>query len=184
MSCRTPRFGAAGKVPLQFLLNHEHERKDVLVSGGEPSSPTSPALSRCAGSHESGRSPVTTDPPCYPACLSSRKRWSREEDEILMAQVSKYGPRCWEKLAVYLPNRNGNQLRLRWKLHLSPNVRKMSYTPAEDKQLMELHRTHGNNWKLIVSLMNTSRSVNDVKNRYHIVSRRLRKAEAVLELAQ
>eukprot|EP00182_Erythrolobus_australicus_P003756 CAMPEP_0185832210 /NCGR_PEP_ID=MMETSP1353-20130828/1950_1 /TAXON_ID=1077150 /ORGANISM="Erythrolobus australicus, Strain CCMP3124" /LENGTH=173 /DNA_ID=CAMNT_0028530361 /DNA_START=103 /DNA_END=624 /DNA_ORIENTATION=+ len=157
-----PRFGADGKVPLHFLLNAE----DVAPRVESVSSPLVSAK---------------TMPPADALCGggSSRKRWSSAEDEILAALVAKHGARNWEKLATCLPDRNGNQLRLRWNLHLSPSVQKISYTPAEDEHLLQLHSAHGNNWKLIVSLMNTSRSVNDVKNRYHILSRRMRKASSL-----
>ena len=39
--------------------------------------------------------------------------WTKEEDEVLLQMVEKYGPRNWSTIAQHLPGRIGKQCRER-----------------------------------------------------------------------
>jgi Myb superfamily proteins, including transcription factors and mRNA splicing factors len=41
--------------------------------------------------------------------------WTKEEDEIVIEMVKKYGPRNWSAIAQHLPGRIGKQCRERLK---------------------------------------------------------------------
>jgi hypothetical protein len=92
--------------------------------------------------------------------------WTREEDEAIVAFVSRTGPRNWVKLAEMLPGRIGKQCRERWTNHLSPEVARSGWTAAEDARLVDLFRNYGNRWTLIAAYMD-GRTDNDVKNRWN-----------------
>ena len=92
--------------------------------------------------------------------------WTREEDEKIVEFVRVNGARNWVKLAESLPGRIGKQCRERWTNHLSPEVRRTSWTEQEDQLLIELHQRYGNQWTTIASFM-TGRTDNNVKNRWN-----------------
>lgn len=51
--------------------------------------------------------------------------WKREEDEVLLNHVKKYGPRDWSSIrSKGLLQRTGKSCRLRWVNKLRPNLKK------------------------------------------------------------
>uniref|UniRef100_A0A6V7QUV8 Uncharacterized protein n=1 Tax=Ananas comosus var. bracteatus TaxID=296719 RepID=A0A6V7QUV8_ANACO len=46
--------------------------------------------------------------------------WSKQEDEIIIQMVKKYGPKKWSTISQALPGRIGKQCRERWHNHLNP----------------------------------------------------------------
>ena len=57
--------------------------------------------------------------------------WRTEEDARLVELVEMHGASNWSRIAAELPNRVGKQCRERWHNHLSPSVKKESFTEAE-----------------------------------------------------
>jgi len=54
--------------------------------------------------------------------------WSREEDEVLLRHVQKYGPREWSSIrSKGLLPRTGKSCRLRWVNKLRPNLKTWVY---------------------------------------------------------
>jgi hypothetical protein len=92
--------------------------------------------------------------------------WSREEDEVILRFVQGYGAQDWAKLSRLLNGRTGKQCRERFKNHLDPEVIHESWTPDEDRQLIELHNELGNQWTRIASFMG-GRTDNSIKNRWN-----------------
>ena len=43
----------------------------------------------------------------------------------------------------------------RWRRHLDPAVKRGEWSTAEDRELTELHHTHGTNWSAIAKTMKT-----------------------------
>ena len=86
--------------------------------------------------------------------------WTKEEDEIVLKLVEKFGPKNWSKVANNLPGRIGKQCReryykinsdikkinknnnSRWHNHLNPKIRKERWTEEEDSAIMEAHKLY------------------------------------------
>ncbi|KAK1277063.1 Transcription factor MYB3 [Acorus gramineus] len=64
---------------------------------------------------------------------SKRKRWSMEEDQILLDQIKKHGAEKWDRLRNVpgLNSRSSKSCRLRWLNHLRPNLKKRPFTEEE-----------------------------------------------------
>lgn len=73
--------------------------------------------------------------------------WTAAEDAILIEYVKKHGEGNWN--AVQKNSglmRCGKSCRLRWANHLRPNLKKGSFSPDEEKIIIELHAKLGNKW--------------------------------------
>lgn len=78
--------------------------------------------------------------------------WTTTEDAILTEYVRKRGEGNWnavQKNSGLL--RCGKSCRLRWANHLRPNLRKGSFSPDEEKIIIELHAKLGNKWARMAS---------------------------------
>ncbi|GAU21201.1 hypothetical protein TSUD_11180, partial [Trifolium subterraneum] len=72
--------------------------------------------------------------------------WSKEEDEVMIELVNKYGPKKWSTIAQHLPGRIGKQCRERWHNHLNPAINKEAWTQEEELALIRAHQIYGNKW--------------------------------------
>jgi hypothetical protein len=97
--------------------------------------------------------------------------WTRDEDEVIIDFVTRFGNKNWTKLADLLPGRIGKQCRERWRNHLDPDNNREPWTPEEDALLIQLHEQHGNQWVKIATLMR-GRSDNHIKNRWNSTLRK------------
>lgn len=101
-----------------------------------------------------------------------KKNWTSEEDMQLRQAVDQNGCQDWTVIASSVPGRNRKQCRERWYNHLSPEVKNVPWTRAEDQQLVALQNQHGRKWTRIATEL-PGRSGNAVKNRwYHFHSGR------------
>ncbi|XP_044486473.1 transcription factor GAMYB-like [Mangifera indica] len=66
--------------------------------------------------------------------------WTAAEDAILMEYVKKHGEGNWNSVQKNTRlMRCGKSCRLRWANHLRPNLKKGSFTPEEERIIIELH---------------------------------------------
>lgn len=72
--------------------------------------------------------------------------WSKEEDDVMIELVNKYGPKKWSTIAQHLPGRIGKQCRERWHNHLNPAINKEAWTQEEELALIRAHQIYGNKW--------------------------------------
>ncbi|CAB1321586.1 unnamed protein product [Coregonus sp. 'balchen'] len=77
--------------------------------------------------------------------------WSKEEDEMLLRAVAKYGVGNWWKIRQDVPGRNDGQCRDRYVDVLIGNVKKGPFDEQEKAQLRRLVEKYGRKWSKIAA---------------------------------
>jgi hypothetical protein len=95
-----------------------------------------------------------------------KAKFTREEDDIILEEVERNGPRRWKKIAARLPNRSARIVRERYKNYLNPVLSNKKWTIEEDAKLLRLVETHGQKWVSIVCEF-PGRTDVGIKNRYN-----------------
>lgn len=74
-----------------------------------------------------------------------RRRWTLEEDRILIELHGKQG-NAWAAISASITGRSGRDCYKRWVNVLDPAVKKGWWTVQEDRLLQELDEEQGDNW--------------------------------------
>lgn len=102
---------------------------------------------------------------------SSRKQFSKDEDQLLLELVEKYGDKKWKLISKKMPNRSTRQCHERYKYFLCP---KLSNNPWTDEECMILEMKFqelGPKWAEIATFLN-NRSAVSVKNKWGALERK------------
>ena len=86
----------------------------------------------------------------------------------------------WAKAASQLPGRTQKQCRERWHSHLNTNIRKGGWTPEEDDIILNKQIQLGNHWTSIAEFLQ-GRTDLDVKNRFYVIQRAIKRSTKVSE---
>ncbi|KAI0527364.1 hypothetical protein KFK09_002964 [Dendrobium nobile] len=102
--------------------------------------------------------------------------WSAAEDAILMEYVKKHGEGNWNAVQKNIGlQRCGKSCRLRWANHLRPNLKKGSFSPEEEKIILQLHAQLGNKWARMATQL-PGRTDNEIKNYWNTRIKRRQRA--------
>ena len=99
-----------------------------------------------------------------------KRNWTVKEDFKLAEFVGIHGPKRWPFIAQLMKNRTARQCRERWNIKLNPSIRKGSWSPQEDKKIVELYCIHGSCWSEISKSLR-GRVENDIRNRFNAIQR-------------
>mmetsp|Transcript_14383 Transcript_14383/g.30977 ORF Transcript_14383/g.30977 Transcript_14383/m.30977 type:complete len:237 (-) Transcript_14383:324-1034(-) len=94
------------------------------------------------------------------------KRWTAEEDALLIRLADQYGPKPWKMFAekYFGGQRTPGSIRSRYVNNLCPGRELRPWTKEEDEALLVATAQHGNRWCQIAEMFE-GRVANDVKNR-------------------
>ncbi|KDP22719.1 hypothetical protein JCGZ_01821 [Jatropha curcas] len=102
--------------------------------------------------------------------------WTASEDAILIEYVKRHGEGNWNSVQKNSGlMRCGKSCRLRWANHLRPNLKKGSFTPEEERIIIELHAKLGNKWARMASQL-PGRTDNEIKNFWNTRMKRRQRA--------
>ncbi|XP_054810699.1 transcription factor MYB41-like isoform X2 [Prosopis cineraria] len=103
-------------------------------------------------------------PPCCEETGVKRGPWTPEEDEKLIAYISKHGSGSWRSVPKHAGlNRCGKSCRLRWTNYLRPDIKRGKFTGEEERLIINLHSVLGNKWSNIAMHL-PGRTDNEIKN--------------------
>ena len=96
--------------------------------------------------------------------LTTKSKFTPEEDELLKKLVEEYGTLEWSKIASMMPGRSGRQCRDRWSNYIDPNIIQTPWTKQEDADLLRKYHEIGAHWRILANCF-PGRSINGVRNR-------------------
>jgi hypothetical protein len=97
---------------------------------------------------------------------AKRQPFTIEEDILLTHFVNSCPLTDWKAISNKMGKRTAKQCRERWNLFLRPDLKKTSFTPEEDRLIIEKQKEYGNSWAFISGFLE-GRSATCIKNRWN-----------------
>jgi myb proto-oncogene protein len=97
---------------------------------------------------------------------ASFRKWTEQEDTILINWIKENGPKMWSNCCVLFKDRSATQCRERWKNSLDPKIKKGDWSEREDLKLFNAIKKNLFSWKK-VSLELEGRTRISCRNRYY-----------------
>lgn len=98
----------------------------------------------------------------------ARRRFSKEDDAILLEAVEELGTEDFHLIQERLPHWSIRQLKDRYRNYLNPDLNQSEWTPEEDSLLIALYSQIGPKWAQMVPRFQHRSGVN-IKNRHAIL---------------
>lgn len=75
--------------------------------------------------------------------IEKKPLWTKEDDDILLEAISKYGAKNWKLITPLLPGKTTIQCLMRWKEVVKPGLIKGHWSSEEDKKLIDYVKQYG-----------------------------------------
>ena len=109
-----------------------------------------------------------------------QKKWSKEEDVLLLELAKKFNSKCWKKISSNFEDKTPLQCFSRYK-RIRPGIVKGSWTREEDEKIIEMVDQHGKAWSKISKILIT-RNGKQIRDRYiNILDPGIKKGKFTIE---
>jgi hypothetical protein len=109
-----------------------------------------------------------------PVKIHPKSKFTRVEDIALTGFVKRYGADDWTSIAAAMGNRTVRQCKERWMSYLSPEIGNGPWTTYEDALLLLKVHEYGFQWRIVARFFQSRTDIN-VKSRWHLLQRRLKR---------
>ena len=96
--------------------------------------------------------------------VKNQKKWTREEDEMLICLAEKYNEKHWKEISKTFAKKNSLQCFSRYK-RIRPGIIKGSWKKEEDTAIVELVNKYGKSWSKISKMLGT-RNGKQIRDRF------------------
>jgi len=96
--------------------------------------------------------------------VKNQKKWTRDEDELLISLAEKYNEKHWKEISKMFVNKNSLQCFSRYK-RIRPGIIKGSWKKEEDQDILRLVHKYGKAWSKISKMLNT-RNGKQIRDRF------------------
>jgi len=98
--------------------------------------------------------------------IKRQKKWTKEEDQMLLAQVEKYRDTKikWREISANIKSKTTRQCYSRY-AQINPKLSKGLWSKKEDEDLLNNISKYGKKWSLLAKIMKT-RSNKQIRDRY------------------
>lgn len=107
--------------------------------------------------------------------LLTKRKFTAEEDQLVISMVREWGTNAWMTIAKAIPNRSPRQCRERWKHYLAPGLSNTPWDIREDCVLRRQYSMLGPKWAAMRDSL-PGRSDVAIKNRWAFISKMAWKA--------